>query len=197
MYYVLVAPFSRTCDKLTALYLVLLERVGGQKHSIKEKQLYWGGQVLSKKRSLFLKKDLWLCTKRRSWEGETVCQLRPEEKGNGVSQQLSGANTGQGFEEIQMERSEKYKRRDVGNTNAAARGWQWRRGQKLIAAQCSGLPLTDFATKIPAWESKSVCLSNWKQRTLEIRDSWGKNTQKSASLHPLCSYHYNGSKLTS
>ena len=166
MYYVLVAPFSRTCDKLTALYLVLLERVGGQKHSIKEKQLYRGGQVLSKKRSLFLKKDLWLCTKRRSWEGETVCQLRPEEKGNGVSQQLSGANTGQGFEEIQMERSEKYKRGDVGNTNAAARGWQWRRGQKLIAAQCPGLPLTDFATKIPAWESKSVCLSNWKQRKL-------------------------------
>ena len=196
MYYVLVAPFSRTCDKLTALYLVLLERVGGQKHSIKEKQLYRGGQVLSKKRSLFLKKDLWLCTKRRSWEGETVCQLRPEEKGNGVSQQLSGANTGQGFEEIQMERSEKYKRGDVGNTNAAARGWQWRRGQKLIAAQCPGLPLTDFATKIPARESKSVCLSNWKQRTLEIRDT-SKNRQKSASLHRLYSCHYNGSKLIS
>ena len=46
-----------------------------------------------------------------------------EEKGNGVSQQqLSGANTEEEFEEIQMERSEKYKSGDVGNTNAAARG---------------------------------------------------------------------------
>ena len=195
MYYVLVAPFSRTCDKLTALYLVLLERVGGQKHSSQEKQLYREGRDISKKRLLLIG-DLWLCTKRQSWERKTVCQLRPEEKGNGVSQQLSGANTGQGFEEIQMERSEKYKRRDVGNTNAAARGWQWRRGQKLIAAQCPGLPLTDFATKIPARESKSVCLSNWKQRTLEIRDT-SKNRQKSASLHRLYSCHYNGSKLIS
>ena len=195
MYYVLVAPFSRTCDKLTALYLVLLERVGGQKHSSQEKQLYREGRDISKKRLLLIG-DLWLCTKRQSWERKTVCQLRPEEKGNGVSQQLSGANTGQGFEEIQMERSEKYKRGDVGNTNAAARGWQWRRGQKLIAAQCPGLPLTDFATKIPARESKSVCLSNWKQRTLEIRDT-SKNRQKSASLHRLYSCHYNGSKLIS
>ena len=191
----LVAPFSRTCDKLTAQYLVLLERVGGQKHSSQEKQLYREGRDISKKRLLLIG-DLWLCTLRQSWEGKTVCQLRPEEKGNGVSQQLSGANTGQGFEEIQMERSEKYKRGDVGNTNAAARGWQWRRGQKLIAAQCPGLPLTDFATKIPARESKSVCLSNWKQRTLEIRDT-SKNRQKSASLHRLYSCHYNGSKLIS
>ena len=37
-------------------------------------------------------------------------------------QQLSGANTKEEFEEIQMERSEKYKSGDVGNTNAAARG---------------------------------------------------------------------------
>ena len=34
----------------------------------------------------------------------------------------SGANTKEEFEEIQMERSEKYKSGDVGNTNAAARG---------------------------------------------------------------------------
>ena len=46
MYYVLVAPFSRTCDKLTALYLVLLERVGGQKHSSQEKQLYREGKEI-------------------------------------------------------------------------------------------------------------------------------------------------------
>ena len=48
MYYVLVAPTiklcSRTSDKLTALYLVLLERVGGQKHSSLEKQLYREGR---------------------------------------------------------------------------------------------------------------------------------------------------------
>ena len=49
--------------------------------------------------------------------------MENDEKGNGVSQQqLSGANTEEEFEEIQMERSEKYKSGDVGNTNAAARG---------------------------------------------------------------------------
>ena len=49
--------------------------------------------------------------------------VEDDEKGNRVSQQqLSGANTKEEFEEIQMERSEKYKSGDVGNTNAAARG---------------------------------------------------------------------------
>ena len=57
MYYVLVAPFSTTCDKLTALYLVLLERVGGQKHSSLEKQLYREGRDISEERS-FLNRDL-------------------------------------------------------------------------------------------------------------------------------------------
>ena len=195
MYYVLVAPFSRTCDKLTALYLVLLERVGGQKHSSQEKQLYREGRDISKKRSLLIG-DLWFCTKRQSWEGKTVCQLRPEEKGNGVSQQLSGANTGQGFEEIQMERSEKYKSGDVGNTNAAARGWQWRRGQKLIAAQCPGLPLTDFATKIPVPESPSLSVSQTGNSGRWKLGTWAKTPRK-AQPCILFTHHYNGSKFTS
>lgn len=86
----------------------------------------------------------------------------------------SGANTKEEFEEIQMERSEKYKSGDVGNTNAAARGWQWLAGQKLIAAHCPPLPLTDFATKIP----KSVCLWNWKTARWKL-ETRSKNKPKS------------------
>ena len=129
---------------------------------------------------------IFFCKKDTKQAFSPSCRIWPicvwhEKNCYGVSQQLRGANTEEEFEEIQMERSEKYKSGDVGNTNAAARGWQWLAGQKLIAAQCPPLPLTDFATKIP--KSMSVCLWNWKTAGLKWESRSKKETQKA---HHCC-----------